>query len=70
MRNGTVGTPLAVVAGQRLRDGVAGRVVEPVAVGHGPFHNRADPLPYSLGRFGLGVPDGGEDARDVARRQL
>ena len=39
-------------------------------MGHGPFHNRADPLPDPLGRFGFGVPDRGEDAHDVARRQL
>ena len=44
-----------------------GRIVHPVALGNGPLHHCADPLPHSPGRRGLAVPDGQEHGHDIGR---
>ena len=58
--------PVAVL-GQRRPDGVSGRVVLPVALGHRPPHHRPDPLANPTRRHPLLVPDGKQHRHHVRR---
>ena len=55
------------VLGQRRPDGLSGRVVFPVALGHCPPHHRRDPTPHPLRRLPLLVPDREQDSHQVRR---
>ena len=53
------------ILGERRADGLAGRVVLPVALRHRPAHHRADPLPNPTRRHPLLVPDREQDPHHV-----
>ena len=53
-----------------LPEGIARRVIRPVAHGDRPFHHGGDPLPYPPRGLGLVVPDRSEDGQDVGRGHL
>ena len=52
---------------ERLPEGIARRVVRPVAHGDRPLHHGTDPLPHPPCGLGLVVPDRGEDGQHVGR---
>ncbi len=54
----------------RLGQCVAGRIVQPIALSHGPLHDRPDLPAHAPRRVGLGVPDRCEDGEHVGRRYL
>ena len=53
------------VPGERRADGLAGRVVLPVALGHRPAHHRRDPGPHPHHPLSLLVPDRQQDRHHV-----
>ena len=56
--------------GQRLRLGVARRIVPSIALGDGPLHHRADALAHAACGFRLVMPDRGEYCQHVGRGHL
>ena len=57
----------AILPGQHSTDGLAGRVVLPEALGHGPFHDGRDALAHTPRGYRLGMPDRHKHAEDFCR---
>ena len=55
----------ALVPGKHGANGVAGRVVLSVALGHSPFHDRRQALTHATGGFRLVVPDGRKHVQHI-----
>ncbi len=55
---------------QHLAQSLASRIVRPVPIGDGPLHDRAEPLGQLARRFGLGMPDRGQDSQHVRAGDL
>ncbi len=58
---------LAVVLRKRRADGIASRIVGPVALRHGPPHHRRNSLTHAPRGLGLRAPNRHENGHDVGR---